>query len=424
MKHRERTISNGIFVLIYMGVFVIAFSVNAILAQVFSWDLQYYHLAIAISVTMFIFILENSMTIGYYSREHEHLKNDLELRDILYKLLQKTSSLDETDILYQDILMSAIAAIPNGEKGSIINISDGEKVHFEAAVGFDYEVLSQMTLDVENTYLYKETKGGMNRTVIIRDSLRYNHEHENDPILKELVDAGTLGISSTICTPIRVNNQVIGMINVDSSMPDAFTDEDVRSIELFAFEVGKMIRYRKVLADNLYLSRYDSMTGIYNRAYFESIQKDFHKKNRSYTYVTTDINNLKVINDTYGHPVGDRFILHFTKTVSRNLNKDVIFARYGGDEFNFIFPGSSPGYANQVMEELSEQLEDEPIFVGEDPIFVMFSFGIASYPQDEKDMDRLITIADKKMYEHKYKSRKEKRESAKEAIMLWDDQKK
>ena len=84
----------------------------------------------------------------------------------------------------------------------------------------------------------------------------------------------------------------------------------------------------------IYLSRYDSLTKIYNRSYFEELlnntRSECEKENNIFSLAILAIDNLKNINDTYGHEAGDAMIVHFVHTINRVMQKPDCFARIGG----------------------------------------------------------------------------------------------
>lgn len=386
---------------------VAALAVVVIIVEVLQIPTGYGIIAFAMVVITAILLIDRAILLKRYRQGNDVMKSDLKLKEILYDLLQKTSCYSEDTDLYSEILKAAIDAVELGDKGSIIDIRNPHKVSYVAVEGFKKEILEAMGLGLKDTYLYKETKGTMDRTVIIRNSVNYNQLHANDGLVRNLIEAGTAAVRSTICTPIVVQGRTIGMINIDSSVKHAFSEEDIQIIEIFALEVGKMIRFYEIMKENLYLSRYDAMTKIYNRGYFYDRHKALYRETPivPYIFVSTDIDNLKKVNDSYGHLVGDQLINRFVEGIKDVLPEDAVFGRYGGDEFNILLPNCSSVEAQQMMARAQSYYEQYPIHHGEEKIYVSFSHGIVSYPEDEEDYEQLIIKADKLMYAHKYQTK-------------------
>lgn len=384
-----------------------ALGLTAIFVELFGINHGYLTLLASILLLTVLLWTDRITNLRRYIEDKSALQKELELKDILYQLLQKTSGYDGNEDIYGEILKAAIHSLPNGEKGSIIDIRVPDKVRYVAVEGFERRVLEKMGLSLKDTYLYKETHGAMDKTVIIKNSVNYNQLHSNDGLVMELIAAGTAGIQSTICTPIILKDKAIGMINIDSGVRDAFSHRDVQIIELFAMEVSKMIQYYEVIKQNIYLSHYDAMTHICNRSHFYDLHKELYKQSPHvpYVFVSSDIDNLKGVNDAFGHVSGDKLIIHFVKGLKLFIDEDVVFGRYGGDEFNFLFPERTAAAVEAVMEEAKEWFQRNPIDCDGTDVYVAFSYGIVHFPSEEQGYEQLIIEADKRMYAQKYKTK-------------------
>ncbi len=153
----------------------------------------------------------------------------------------------------------------------------------------------------------------------------------------------------------------------------------------------------------------DQLTGLYNRWYlYEILQREIAKLKRynlKLSLVSIDLNNFKLLNDTYGHLMGDKFLCDFAKLLLNKTRKNVDYIfRLGGDEFLIILIGSNKINAEKIMNRISESLKKLSNIV-------TLAYGIVEInSQDEIDINKLLTEADKLMYEHK-KQVKEKLKS-------------
>ncbi len=199
----------------------------------------------------------------------------------------------------------------------------------------------------------------------------------------------------------------------------AKTDED--SIEK-AYEVGgfdyvtKPFKPRELLAriktqlklkelmNHLeFIASYDEMTGIYNRRKFFSLAiEHFNKSKKDLCAVMMDIDKFKMVNDTYGHGVGDEVIKLVTKTISDNLLEDSIFGRIGGEEFAAICYESSSDDILKNIENIREKIENLQV-ITDDGSVVKFTIsnGIANATDETKTLDELLKEADIALYEAK-----------------------
>lgn len=151
------------------------------------------------------------------------------------------------------------------------------------------------------------------------------------------------------------------------------------------------------------INQRDSLTGIYNRSGIFQILSEMIAHKKSFILAYMDLNNFKSINDSYGHTYGDRVLQHFSKTLSAMINENThIFARIGGDEFILVFKNeediaSAEAFFHQFNEYLAEGNPPNET----EKIQISYSFGLSCYPKDGSTIDRLIYVADMKMYTDK-----------------------
>lgn len=158
----------------------------------------------------------------------------------------------------------------------------------------------------------------------------------------------------------------------------------------------------------------DSLTGLQSRLSlsdnFDRIAQMVDKLNCSSGVLVVDINDFKYINDTYGHIIGDEVLIQFAKRVSGTLNSEDIMLRIGGDEFLILLANIKSDRAlDAIKDEVNriQMLLERDWTINEKSIKVKASIGYALYPNDAKDIDELIHIADIMMYEEKRKTRGE-----------------
>jgi diguanylate cyclase (GGDEF)-like protein len=155
-----------------------------------------------------------------------------------------------------------------------------------------------------------------------------------------------------------------------------------------------------------FYSEKDYLTGLYNRRYIEEIFPKLissAKKIEQLSILILDCNDFKQINDTFGHKYGDLVLENISTILLKSTSVSDIIARWGGDEFLIISPFSDQTGTEVMIKrienglrELSQKTEKK----------ISVSAGFAIYPNDGKDMDSLIKIADKNMYKLKTLSKK------------------
>ena len=168
---------------------------------------------------------------------------------------------------------------------------------------------------------------------------------------------------------------------------------------------------KKVLKQEQVHSRTDKLTGIYNRrACFEILEEQIEyckDSNSELTICFADVNRLKYVNDNFGHEYGDTLIKNMCNIFKNNIHSNDYICRIGGDEFVFIFIDTSIVQAKEILNRINKQLDiinDSKKY----PFTMSFSYGLSFYDKYTcNNASDLIKRADKLMYEHKMRQRKE-----------------
>ncbi len=182
------------------------------------------------------------------------------------------------------------------------------------------------------------------------------------------------------------------------------TDEKTR-IESLSSQV-------KILREELQTAKEESMrdglTGVYNRRAFDRHVKYLVDQNlvqrTGFAILLLDIDDFKRINDTYGHPVGDRVILALANACRQMIRSDDYLARYGGEEFVILLPGASRRNAAKKARQICKSIAKTRYALNDDsdalPLSITASIGVAACaPKD--DVDMLLERADKALYKAK-----------------------
>jgi diguanylate cyclase (GGDEF)-like protein len=149
------------------------------------------------------------------------------------------------------------------------------------------------------------------------------------------------------------------------------------------------------------LSEKDALTGIYNRSKFDAELNrwlDHSKRYRqSFAVVMLDIDNLKNINDLYGHITGDRVLKEFAGIVQQELRSSDIFARWGGDEFILLLPYADLGQACSTAERIRDAVQS---YRSNQVGIITCSFGVAEFEEGDSD-NAVVQRADSRLYKAK-----------------------
>ncbi len=346
------------------------------------------------------------------NRRRKVLEKNWYIREVVVHLNNLIFSLEQKDDLFHEILAKALETIPNADHGSMMVLREDGWLDFTAAVGFDLEGLKELRLRLKDTYLYRLSAGRCHRPVIVRNKQVFDAEAQNRQVLETLDELGSYDYSSTLTAPIIVGRELYGILNVDSDGVDAFNDEDVVMMEYFTNQMGLAIRNHNLMERALQQSRFDGLTKICNRQYFEEliglVMEQSRRNGQGFQLVIFDLNDFKPVNDRYGHGTGDQLIQVFSEALEENKRDSDFVGRLGGDEFIAAYLYCSPDDVDRMMEKLRTDLDRRPV-TGYEPhaadpavdLTVSFSYGKAGFPGEGTELQDLITLADRRMYQNK-----------------------
>ena len=172
------------------------------------------------------------------------------------------------------------------------------------------------------------------------------------------------------------------------------------------------IKYRKNLLANYLnnklkiINETDPMTGVKNRTAYDSVVSDinshiFNKSTEDFAIIIFDINNLKEINDEFGHEYGDAYIINSCKLLCDVFKHSPVF-RIGGDEFLTILKGEDLDARNELLIDLNDRMNDLIEHESEKWKKVSIAFGMALYdPENDQNLSDVFKRADTVMYENK-----------------------
>ena len=157
-----------------------------------------------------------------------------------------------------------------------------------------------------------------------------------------------------------------------------------------------------------YLGTHDVMTGLYNRAFFdEALIKLERKRKEPISIIVADLNHLKRTNDTLGHQAGDNLIRRAAEVLKTEFNEGQVVARFGGDEFIVVLPDVDAQFAAECIENIQVLIRMNNKYYREPELSM--SLGAAT-SQPDLSLEKVISLADDRMYKNKGAQRRRRRE--------------
>jgi diguanylate cyclase (GGDEF)-like protein/PAS domain S-box-containing protein/putative nucleotidyltransferase with HDIG domain len=208
---------------------------------------------------------------------------------------------------------------------------------------------------------------------------------------------GEIRVVDVHCSPIIFNEKQV-LISIIFDVTEK--EEAMKEIKTLAFQ--------------------DYLTGVYNRRYFEeSFYRLNKKQNQTLAIIVGDINGLKMVNESFGHAIGDELIKEVAKEIGLLIQSNDILARIGGDEFGILITNATSEYVMKLTNLLEKELDKYVVLTNseEAKVYLSVSFGYGMQIDHNQDLDGLMKEAEGFLYRRKYYNDKSTRSNMIKAMM-------
>jgi diguanylate cyclase (GGDEF)-like protein len=216
------------------------------------------------------------------------------------------------------------------------------------------------------------------------------------PLAVALVGAATIGL--------------VGLVDaIDGPIePEALATIGIAAVSLILLAdiaTAAARAQRQARDEALRASRFDALTGLYNRSFFfTTMEQEIRRSDRmgrGFTMLMLDLDDLKPVNDTFGHQWGDRLLKAIADTIRETIRFTDAGARYGGDEFVVLLPETDATGGYVVGEKLRRDIAALTLHAADRNVRSSVSVGLVTYPDDGTTIEQLVAAADVAMYESK-----------------------
>lgn len=241
--------------------------------------------------------------------------------------------------------------------------------------------------------------------------IRSGREYRVQDIHRDLTCPSSLsneGDGAYWCVPLVIGGRTIGVVHLVSDVTQPWTEESRQWIEALINVAAPMVGHLQHLERARRRALIDELTSTFNRRFLEEVLAKMvlpgeRRKNQMLSLLMIDLDHFKLVNDTFGHQVGDIVLKTVATTLHRALKESDTLARYGGEEFVAVLPQTDTGAALAVAERLRVAVEGLSLrkLAPATPDHVTISVGVATYPAQAKTVQELIRLADEALYQAK-----------------------
>jgi diguanylate cyclase (GGDEF)-like protein len=213
-------------------------------------------------------------------------------------------------------------------------------------------------------------------------------------------------LKSHLTLPLAIGEEIIGCISLNSDQPNGFDAQDLQFFSVIGYQMAASLEHSQRFSSIKNIATYDTLTNLYNRRYFEEslgieVQKSFSNKT-PLSIIMVDIDHFKKMNDTFGHPEGDKVLREIASLLKSSVRAKDTIARYGGEEFILILPETILEASFMIAERIRQLVEKTAFEVGQARLNITISLGISNFPVHRPKSDKeLIKMADLALYEAK-----------------------
>ncbi|MFQ5593924.1 MAG: GAF domain-containing protein, partial [Anaerolineae bacterium] len=207
-------------------------------------------------------------------------------------------------------------------------------------------------------------------------------------------------IRSWLGVPLLAKGRAIGMIALDRTEVDAFSQEEASIALAFANHAAMAMENARLYQATHHQAITDGLTRLYNSRYFyQELERELERSQRygrSCSLIMLDLDDFKKYNDRYGHQAGDDLLRELAGLMRGVIRQTDVAARYGGEEFAVILPETDSSQAQALAERLRDVIGGHEFVVRDTQRIgrITVSQGVATYPDDARDVDGLVEAAD------------------------------
>ena len=307
-----------------------------------------------------------------------------------------TSSLDLQSVL--DAVVSEAMHLVKGSHEAHIYLFQDEKLTFRAALDEHGTKDKQMTIPRPD---------GLTNMVASQKQLVIVEDMAKHPLF---INAPKPCSGSIIGIPLMMGGRVVGVMNLVRSQVGEFSLSEIRLLTLLADQAAIAISNARMHQAVNQQARRDALTSLPNRrALDERLDEAISHSNHSgspFSVVMMDLDEFKIINDTYGHETGDDVLRQLADSLMQSLRSTDFLARYGGDEMTLVLPDTDLPQAIYVAHKLQNRLRTLTIPLPDGQTTMLgVSGGIALYPKHADTAPGLLRAADEALYQAKKHAR-------------------
>jgi diguanylate cyclase (GGDEF)-like protein len=355
-------------------------------------DVVKYVLFIVVPLIFLLLLISYLSVRKEVKRKTEKIEKTSFRNNILFNLMKEDY---ETEFEHLDFVLNELIKLTESKYGYIY-LYDKDKREF-ILNSWSKDVMPECRIAEKETRYKLDTTGIWGEVVRQRKPIITN-DFQKPSELKKGYPEGHVSLKKYMSFPVLIDNEIVAVVGLANKEED-YDKYDLHQSTILMQGVWNVMERKHQVEEIKYLSFHDSLTGLYNRRFFEEEMKRLDTpRNYPLTIVMGDLNSLKIANDAFGHEYGDELLKKAAFILKENCREDDIIARWGGDEFAIILPKTGSMETSKII----SRIEKSSSQVNKEKISLSISFGWDTKNNKEEKLNRVFKKAEDNMYKKKF----------------------
>jgi len=286
------------------------------------------------------------------------------------------------------VILAEATAVMDAQKSALL------MVHEDTLIAEEVHGLSD---DYRRLFLVPLNESLSGRAILDGLTVAVSDVDEEPLVDAELVREG--GYRAFLTAPLQSYKGTSGALTVYYDEARPFTEDDQTLLRTFAVQAAIALDNRLLMHEKDQMAVRDGLTGVFNRSYLEMTLErtimDLRRNGGRASILFLDVDDLKSVNDGRGHHAGDRLLQDLAGLLVESCRESDIVARYGGDEFVVLMPGTDDDGAHSVSDKIADAIKRHNAGRPDDP---PLSASLGMHTAGGKDVATLLQEADRRMY--------------------------
>jgi diguanylate cyclase (GGDEF)-like protein len=290
--------------------------------------------------------------------------------------------------------ITRIASMALKVPAAVIGLMDSDRLWFKSQLGLGVTELDRQIAFCAHAIM------APNELLVVENMLE-DKRFQNNPLVTQAPNLRFYAGAPLI----NLQGYALGTIAVADTVPRRFTPQEGEILKDFSKLVVSTLEHRSKASQYQKLALTDQLTGLPNRSNFErTLDLQIAHSSRTgdpFSLFYMDLNQFKMVNDTYGHAAGDEVLARVAQAMLSQLRAGDMLARLGGDEFGMIVRGSAEETSQPLMQRISEVVAKPIMLSNGKQVSIGISIGNVAYSELTGSLDKIMAQADKALYQNK-----------------------